>query len=129
MGKRQSINVPGLSHGANPIPAASKVGPLLMSGGVIGFDPATGDLPEDVAAQCANMFHWVRELCKAAGGSTEDIAKMTMFVADMSSRALINEHWVAMFPDEANRPARHTQLNPNMKAPMQIQCDIVAYIG
>ena len=36
MSRRRSIDIPGLSHGPNPIPQASVVGNLLVSGGVMG---------------------------------------------------------------------------------------------
>ena len=38
---RRTLHVEGFSH-ANPIPAACRKGPLLMSGLINGTDPATG---------------------------------------------------------------------------------------
>ena len=47
MSNRKSIEVEGFSHGANPIPAASRVGNIVMTGGISGQDPVTGKVPED----------------------------------------------------------------------------------
>ena len=56
MVKRRSIEVAGFSHGGQPIPAASRVGDLIMTGGVYGLDPASGAIPGDVAEQARLMF-------------------------------------------------------------------------
>jgi len=55
MSYRTSIEVPGLEH-VNPIPNASRVGPFLMSGGIFGKDPGTGNVAQGVEAQCEQMF-------------------------------------------------------------------------
>jgi hypothetical protein len=53
---RQSIEVEHLSHGSNPIPAACRVGNVIMTGGIAGRDPATGDVPDDARLQVAHAF-------------------------------------------------------------------------
>src|SRR5436853_7372531 len=78
MDKRRSISVPGASH-TNPIPGASRRGPFVVSGAIGGTDPETGKIPEDLDAQCAQMFANVRRLIEAAGGTPEDIVKMTVW--------------------------------------------------
>ena len=49
---RRSIEVPGLRHGA-PIPQASVVGNLLVSGGISPVDPETGVTPDGADEQVA----------------------------------------------------------------------------
>ena len=127
MEKRRSISVPGASH-QNPIPGASRKGPFVASGAISGMDPATGKVPEDLDAQCAQMFANVRRLIEAAGGSIDDIVKMTVWITDRSLREIMNRHWVAMFPDPHSRPARHTLTSRDFTAPMQIQCDLMAVV-
>ena len=41
MPKRQSIEIEGFAH-KNPIPAACRIGNMLMTGIITGTDPATG---------------------------------------------------------------------------------------
>ena len=57
-GKRRSIHVEGVQHGA-PIPMGAVVGNMLFSSGITGIDPATGNVPESLERQCelasANM--------------------------------------------------------------------------
>jgi 2-iminobutanoate/2-iminopropanoate deaminase len=102
---RTSIDVGGFAH-ANPIPAASRVGPYVATGALTGRDPVTREMPTDLAAQCANVFALVRAVMAAAGGSTDDVLKLTVHLADPHDRAALNAEWLSMFPDPASRPAR-----------------------
>ena len=128
MEKRRSIEVGGVKH-VNPIPSASKKGPFVVSGAISGADPATGKVPAELDAQCHQMFDNVRRVMSAAGGTPEDIIKMTVWIADRSMRETMNRHWVEMFPDPHSRPARHTIAQPDFTPPMLIQCDLLAVIG
>ena len=128
METRRSINVQGASH-ANPIPSASRKGPFVVTGAIAGTDPATGKVSEDLDAQCAQMFANVRRVMETAGGSPDDIIKMTVWITDRALRPVLNKHWVAMFPDAHSRPARHTVASGDFTPPMQIQCDLFAVVG
>ena len=128
MEKRRSIEVPGVKH-LNPIPAACRRGPFVVSGAISGADPATGKVAADLDAQCRQMFDNVRRLIEAAGGSPEDIVKMTVWIADRALRPTLNKYWVEMFPDPHSRPARHTIAQGDLAPPMQIQCDLFAVIS
>jgi 2-iminobutanoate/2-iminopropanoate deaminase len=125
---RRSIEVPGLRHGALPIPVASVVGNLLVSGGINPVDPATGAVPEETDEQVAVAFANVRRVLDAAGGTTDDIVKCTVFVQDKAIRPIIDKHWVEMFPDPASRPARHT-LNADLPGHTRLQLEITAVLG
>jgi len=127
MEKRRSINVAGASH-TNPIPSASRRGPFVVSGAISGADPATGKVPVDLDAQCRLMFENVRRVIGAAGGSPENIVKMTVWITDRALRPILNKHWIEMFPDANSRPARHTVTSRDFTPPMQIQCDLLAVL-
>jgi 2-iminobutanoate/2-iminopropanoate deaminase len=124
MARRISFYVEGFGH-KNPIPAACRVGDLLMSGIVYGLDPATGKPAEGLDAQCRLMFQHIRSIMAAAGGSTDDIVKVTVWLADRSQREPVNREWLAMFPDEANRPARQAMAG-DLDGGKLVQCDFVA---
>ncbi|MBM3608380.1 MAG: RidA family protein [Alphaproteobacteria bacterium] len=126
MGKRQSIYTDAFAH-SNPIPAACRVGNILMTGIVNGIDPKSASGPGSFEAQCALMFNRVREIMSAAGGSTEQIVKLNIAVTDIEQRAAINAEWVKMFPDPHNRPVRHTVQSPLDRGKL-IQCDIIAWM-
>lgn len=44
--RRKTINVAGFSHGDQPVPAASRIGNLLVTGGIFGLDPERGTIPD-----------------------------------------------------------------------------------
>ena len=127
MSKRQSIYVDTFSH-LNPVPAACRVGNMVYSGGIHGLDSETGRTAESLDRQCEMMFAHVRTIVEAAGGTTGDIVKMTLWMKDRSQRKVVNPHWDAMFPDRNDRPARHA-LKADLEGGMLIQCDFIAVVG
>jgi len=123
MTERQSFEVASMAH-TNPIPAVTRVGPIVMSSVIASRDQGTTTVPETIDGQLANLFHHVGEMLTAAGAGWEHIVKMTFYLPNLDLRAELNDPWVAHFPDPASRPARHTQLSAGTYA----QCDFVAYI-
>ena len=87
--RRRSIHTGGFSH-ANPVPAASRIGPFVFSGAITGRDGDTGVMPPDLDTQCVNLFQHVREIIEAAGGRTDDIVKMTVWLREYRDRAALN---------------------------------------
>lgn len=128
MSKRRSIEIHGLQH-ENPIPVAAQIGPFLATSGVFGKDPQTGAIAPDIETQCALMFANLRLILAAGGGTPEDIIKMTVWVKDKALRPHVNKEWLAMFPDEHSRPARHSLLNADLPGAALVQCEIMAIIS
>ncbi len=128
MAKRESINSPVARH-ENPIPNASRIGNIVMSSVIGGSDPGTRELPAALEQQVANVFAHIRHDIEAAGGSVDDIIKVTFWVKDpVTQRAALNAEWVKMFPDAAARPARHTLTLP-ADSRAQVQADFTAVIS
>jgi 2-iminobutanoate/2-iminopropanoate deaminase len=128
MARRISIDVPGFEHD-NPIPAACLVGSFLISSGVSGKEPFTGQMPEGIDAQCDRMFVTIRQILELAGGSPEDVVKMNVWMKDRAMRPHLNKGWLEMFPDPHSRPARHTFAAPDLPGSMLVQCEIIAIIS
>ena len=126
MTRRQSIYIEGFGH-ANPIPAACRIGNTVMSGVIIGYDPQTGKPADTLEAQCQYMFANLRLIVEAAGGSLEDILKMTVWMTDRTQRQALNGLWVDFFPDAQSRPARHT-LQAELGQGILVQCDFTAIV-
>lgn len=123
---RVSIELADFEH-ANPIPPAARIGPLLASGAITGRDVTSHEMPEDLEQQCANVFHHVRVLMATAGGTTDDILKMTFHLVDYRDRTALNREWLAMFPDPKNRPARQA-LAARLDGAALIHCDLLAVL-
>lgn len=126
MPKRTSIYVEGFSH-KNPIPAACRVGNMLYSGSVQGTDPKTGRYGATLEEQSALMFAHVRRIVEAAGGSPENIVKMTLWLKDRGNREPVNREWLKMFPDPQSRPARHA-IQSALDGEKLLECDFIAVL-
>ena len=128
MSKRVSYEIPGLQHD-NPIPAACRIGPFLVSSLINGKDPATGQFPEGLDAQCARLFANIRMVLEAGGATPDDLIKLTVWLKDRAQRPFVNKYWAEMFPDPHSRPARHTFAAPDLREPILVQCEIMAVIA
>jgi 2-iminobutanoate/2-iminopropanoate deaminase len=128
MQKRRSINGSRARH-ENPIPNASRIGNMVMSSVIGGHNPGTRELPPSLEQQVANVFGYIRHDIEAAGGTVDDIIKVTFWVKDpVKQRAALNTEWAKMFPDPQSRPARHTQqLPPDSRA--LVQADFIAILS
>jgi len=129
MNKRRSINIAGFTHGDQPIPAASRISNIIVTGGIYGQDIVSGEVPDDVNQQGKLMFANLEKLLNAGGAGFEDVIKMTFWVKEAEMKSVINEGWLNAFPDSSSRPARHTLINPNLPLNLKIQCDAIAIIN
>lgn len=127
MPRRQSIYLEGFAH-VNPVPVACRIGSHLQSGVITGRDPQSHEMPEDLDAQIVNVFAHVRELMRVAGGSTDDILKMTFHLVHYRDREVLNREWVAMFPDPANRPTRQV-MAATLDGAALVQGELTAILG
>jgi enamine deaminase RidA (YjgF/YER057c/UK114 family) len=127
MKRRQSIDGSRARH-ENPIPNACRIDNIVMSSVIGGSNPGTRELPPTLEQQIANVFGYIRHDIEAAGGTVDDIVKVTFWVKDPAKqRAALNAEWVKMFPDPASRPARHTQHLPAESRAL-VQADFIAVL-
>ena len=128
MGRRQIIEGSGLPKHPQPFPTAVKLGNMVCSSAVGGQDPVTGKAPESPEAQIKNAFGHIATILKLAGGSPADIIKMTVHLKDKAQRDLVNAEWIKMFPDEKDRPVRHTLSAPDLPGGNIIQLEMMAVL-
>ncbi|MDP2228124.1 MAG: RidA family protein [Moraxellaceae bacterium] len=76
---------------------AVKVGSTVYLSGQIALDPATMVLKETIGEQITQVFENLQAVCVAAGGSLQDIAKLNIFLTDLSHFALVNETMAKYF--------------------------------
>ena len=125
--KGRSIHVAGVQHGA-PIPFGARVGNMIFSSGILGADPATGKVPEDLESQCEFAFANMKAMVENAGGDISGIGKITVYMKDRSQRDAVNKPWLAMFPDEDDRPARHAIEYDAFPPGVLVQLEIIAVV-
>lgn len=86
-----------------PYSQAIRVNGMLFASGQIPVDPATGIIPEGIAAQAEQSCRNVGALLAAAGLGFEDVVKTTCFLADIADFAAFNEVYARYF---VSKPAR-----------------------
>ncbi|MEX0923653.1 MAG: RidA family protein [Rhodovibrionaceae bacterium] len=123
---RRSLEVSGVKHAA-PIPMGARVGNMVFSSGIMGQDPATGKLPEDPEQQAYFAFQNMQAMMQEAGGDIGDIGHITVFIKDNSLREHVNKQWLAFYPDESDRPARHAILL-DLPSGMLVQLEVIAVL-
>ena len=85
-----------------PYSQAIKCGNILFISGQIPLNPADGSIPEGIEAQTAQSISNIKALLKDAGCTIDNVVKTTVFLADMSLFAPMNEvygrEFTAPFP-------------------------------
>ncbi|MFA7437416.1 Rid family detoxifying hydrolase [Castellaniella sp.] len=85
-------------------PAGSR---LIFLSGQIGLEPGTGELvSENFEGQVRQSFANLQAVVEAAGGSLENILKLTLFLTDLSKFASANAIMAELIPQPY--PARST---------------------
>jgi 2-iminobutanoate/2-iminopropanoate deaminase len=104
---RQAISTSGAPGAIGPYSQAIADGGVLFCSGQLGLDPATGKLVEGgIAAQAERALRNLAAVLDAAGCTFVNVAKVTIFLAEMSDFAEVNRVYAGFFPDP--EPARST---------------------
>ncbi|MDO4497726.1 MAG: RidA family protein [Bacteroidales bacterium] len=70
---------------------AVKIGNMLFASGQLGINPATGELPATFAEQAEQSLKNVQAILAEAGLDFSNVVKATVFMANMSDFAALNE--------------------------------------
>ena len=103
---RQAIHSTAAPAAIGPYSQAIKVGNTVYLSGQIGLDPATGNLREGTDAQARQVFQNLKAVAAAAGGTLDDMAKVTLLLVDMADFVRVNEIMASFFTEPY--PARAT---------------------
>ena len=88
---RQVIHTENAPAAIGTYSQAILVGETLYLSGQIGLDPYSMELVEGIDAQIRRVFDNLKAVCEAAGGSLADIAKLNIFLTDLSNFQLVNQ--------------------------------------
>lgn len=103
---RQAISSKDAPAAIGPYSQAIRAGNTVYLSGQIGLDPATGALVEGLDAQAHRVFRNLRAVAQAAGGSLDDMVKLTLLLAELGDFAKVNEIMAGYFRQPY--PARAT---------------------
>jgi reactive intermediate/imine deaminase len=113
-----TTNAPGA---IGPYSQGFIVNGFVYTSGQIPVDPATGAVPEGIAAQAEQSCKNVAAILEAAGSSMEKVFKTTCFLADMGDFAAFNEVYAKYF---ISKPARSCVAVKTL--PKNVLCEIEA---
>lgn len=88
---RQVIHTENAPAAIGTYSQAILVSETLYLSGQIGLDPYSMELVEGIEAQIRRVFDNLKAVCEAAGGSLADIAKLNIFLTDLSNFQLVNQ--------------------------------------
>ena len=88
---RQVIHTENAPAAIGTYSQAILVGETLYLSGQIGLDPYSMELVEGIEAQIRRVFDNLKAVCEAAGGSLADIAKLNIFLTDLSNFQIVNQ--------------------------------------
>ncbi len=114
----ETKNAPGA---IGPYSQGYEVNGFVYTSGQIPVDPATGSIPEGIAAQAEMSCRNVGAILEAAGTSFQNVFKTTCFLADMGDFAAFNEVYAKYF---VSKPARSCVAVKTL--PKGVLCEIEA---
>lgn len=100
---RQLISTDQAPAAIGPYSQATRAGDTVYFSGQIALDPATGAIVDGgIDAQARRAFDNLAAVCKAAGGSMDDIVRVGLYLTDLSEFATVNaimgEYFSAPYP-------------------------------
>lgn len=88
---RQVIHTENAPAAIGTYSQAILVGNTLYLSGQIGLDRYSMELVDGIEAQIRRVFDNLKAVCEAAGGTLADIAKLNIFLTDLSNFQLVNQ--------------------------------------
>lgn len=108
-----------------PYCQAVKVGNMLFTSGQIPIDPATSQFVEGgIKEQTARVFANLKAVLAEAGYTFDDVVKTTVFLADMSLFAPMNEVYAAQFT--GTFPARSAVAVKELPKGALVEIEVIA---
>ena len=103
---REAIHSAAAPAAIGPYSQAIRAGDTVYLSGQIGLDPTTGNLRDGTEAQTRQVFANLKAVAAAAGGTLDDMVKVTLLLVDMADFAQVNEIMASFFTQPY--PARAT---------------------
>ncbi len=107
-----------------PYSQAIDTSTFVYASGQLPINPATGEMPEGIAAQTAQSLANVKAILAEAGLTLDNVVKTTVFLADMGDFAAMNEVYAANFA--APFPARSAVAVKTLPKNALVEVEVIA---
>ncbi|HLL74606.1 MAG TPA: RidA family protein [Pyrinomonadaceae bacterium] len=125
---RRIVSTESAPQAIGPYSQAVAFGNFVFSSGQIPIDPRTGQFVEGgIGEQTEQVMKNLSEVLRAAGAGLADVVKTTVYLADMSDFAAMNEVYGRFFPE--NPPARSTVQAARLPRDARVEIDVIAVKG
>ena len=120
------VTAPDAPAAIGPYSHAVTAGHLLYTSGQIPLDPKTGKLvADDIETQTRQVLANVAAVLAAAGVTTQQVVKSTVFLKDMADFPKMNALYEAAFAP--HKPARSTVQVAKLPLDVRVEIEVVAY--
>ena len=127
-GQPKFLVVPGDFRGELPFSDAVRVGNLLFLSGKLGNEPGTRKLaPGGIKGETRQTMSNIKATVERYGGTMDRVVKCTVFLADMSEWAAMNEVYVTFFP--THKPARSAVGVNGLALGARVEIECIAALG
>jgi len=125
---REPISTALAPAAIGPYSQAVRAGGVVYLSGQIPLDPATGELVQaDISTESRRVFDNLKAVCQAAGGSMDDVARVGIYLTDLSDFEAVNAVMAAYF--QAPYPARSTIQVSALPRGARVEVDAILVIG
>lgn len=122
---KQSFSTADAPKAIGPYSQAVRVGTLLFLSGQIPLDPSTGQIVDgDVTAQTRRVMENLAAVLKSAGLSFADVARTTIYLADMNDFVKVNDVYGSYLSEPY--PARATVQVARLPKDVRVEIDAIA---
>ena len=104
--RKEAVHTGSAPAAMGPYSQAIRAGNTVYLSGQLGLDPETGTLREGIEAQTRQVLDNLQAVAAAAGGSLDDIVKLTLLLVDLGDFTKVNEIMATRFTQPY--PARAT---------------------
>lgn len=112
----------------NPYSQGVRAGETLYVSGYGPVDPETGeDIDGDVRAETKQVLDNIAATVEEAGGSLDDVVKVTVYLTDLDDYDRVNDVYGEQFADSP--PARVCVEVSRLPDDVRVEMDAVAYLG
>lgn len=119
------LHTKGAPEAIGPYSQATKAGGFLFTAGQIALDPATMQVVEgDVIAQAERVMLNLAAVLANGGCGWSDVVKTTIFLADMSDFAKVNEVYARHLGN--TKPARSTVAVAGLPRGVRVEVECIA---
>ena len=120
---RDAIQTSRAPAAIGPYSQAIRAGDTVYLSCQIGLDPATGNLRDGIEAQARQVFDNVKAVSEAAGGSLDNVVKLSLLLADLADFSKVNDIMATYFT--APYPARATYQVAGLPKGARVEVDAV----